>query len=344
MHIPLRSFVAAAMGLALLISPRIVAESPAFADVYDLVRSNLTAVTDAELNAAAVRGLLQQLPGRVLLVTNSAGTASDTNPPTALIARTDVFDQAQGYLRIGRVEPGLAAELEDSLRPMFGTNELEGLVIDLRFAGGEDYAEAARIADRFVDAAQPLMDWGVGPFTATAKTNAFPGPLVILVNRQTTGAAEALAAVLRQTQVGLVIGAATAGEAAIFRDFPLGTQHRLRVAVAPVRVADHHPLNHDGVQPDIAVAVPIEEEQAYLVDPYRATGRSRTGSGDFASRTPRLTEADLVRMRRSGAGPDDTSAPPAIRVPEQPLVTDPVLARALDLLKGLAVVQPARQP
>ncbi|MHB9006643.1 MAG: hypothetical protein ACYDC1_06890, partial [Limisphaerales bacterium] len=115
MHIPLRSFVAAAMGLALLISPRIVAESPAFADVYDLVRSNLTAMTDAELNAAAVRGLLQQLPGRVLLVTNSAGTASDTNPPTALIARTDVFDQAQGYLRIGRVEPGLAAKLEDSL-------------------------------------------------------------------------------------------------------------------------------------------------------------------------------------------------------------------------------------
>ena len=67
-----------------------------------------------------------------------------------------------------------------------------------------------------------------------------------------------------------------------------------------------------------------------------------------ASRSPPTNEAELVRERREGASPDDgfrrcqrlpTSS---VREPAPPVIADAALARALDLLKGLAVLQQSR--
>jgi hypothetical protein len=58
-----------------------------------------------------------------------------------------------------------------------------------------------------------------------------------------------------------------------------------------------------------------------------------------AVRRPRFNEAELVRERRDGVALDtDASAEKEVE-PDKPVVQDPVLARALDLLKGLAVVR-----
>ena len=57
-------------------------------------------------------------------------------------------------------------------------------------------------------------------------------------------------------------------------------------------------------------------------------------------RRPRFNEADLVRERREGVSEADLAALRE-RGPDTPLVSDPALARAVDLLKGLSLV---RQP
>ena len=57
-----------------------------------------------------------------------------------------------------------------------------------------------------------------------------------------------------------------------------------------------------------------------------------------AVRRPRFNEAELVRERREGISEADMTAL-GEREPEKPMVTDPALARALDLLKGLALVR-----
>ena len=56
---------------------------------------------------------------------------------------------------------------------------------------------------------------------STAKTNAIELPLVILINRDTYGAAEALAAALRQAEGALIIGSPSAGRAYFFKDVRL---------------------------------------------------------------------------------------------------------------------------
>ena len=57
-----------------------------------------------------------------------------------------------------------------------------------------------------------------------------------------------------------------------------------------------------------------------------------------------MTEAELVRQRRAANEGTALSNLPPAAVTEAPakVVRDPVLGRALDLIKGLAVLQPAR--
>jgi hypothetical protein len=171
----------------------------------------------------------------------------------------------------------------------------------------------------------------------------------VTINSKTSGAAEGLAAVLRETSTGLLLGGRTAGLARLFKDFPLSNGGTLRVAVGEIKLGDGSDFS-GGVKPDIAVEVSPADEASYWEHPYQAPARAGTtnlaGTNvDAAASTNQggyhpFNEAELVREQRDGA---DLEAEFAGRQ-DQPdpglkLINDPVLARALDLLKGLAVVQ-----
>ena len=346
MKAPWRNWLAAALAVAGAMRAA-SAELPDFDEVYRLIRSNAVGVTEAELGQAAVEGLLTQLHSQVQLVTNATPTQSASPATNALVAVGRMFDRAFAYIRIGQVEAGVAEVFEARWREVSGSNRVDGLVLDLRFATGSDYQEAGRVADRFVATERPLLEWGSTKITATAKTNALTLPMTILVNGETAGAAEALAGALRQAGVGLMLGSATGGHASQYKEFPLRNGQVLRIASAPVKLGDGANLPAKGLRPDIVVAVKLNDERGYLDDPYRGATGVRRGTnvvGAATNRPARLTEADLVRMKRQGFNLDDDEPAGLARPPvaEAPVVTDPALARALDLLKGLAVFRPER--
>ena len=74
-------------------------------------------------------------------------------------------------------------------------------------------------------------------------------PVAVLVNSKTTGAAEALAALLRRSNVGLLIGSDTAGGLSQFREFPLSNGQRLRVATGPLLFGEGEVLAGAAVRP-----------------------------------------------------------------------------------------------
>lgn len=324
-----------------------------FAEVFELLKANLAGVTGEQLNEAAVRGLLEQLAGKVSVV-------GETPPPVrgagsnAPVSAT-VFDRHFGYLRVNRIAAGTDKEFQAAYERLVAANTLKGLVIDLRFAGGKDYASAVAVADRFFTDEQPLVDWGEGWKKSTGKTNVISLPVALLVNRKTTGAAEALAGMLRHREVGLLIGTNTAGEASMAREFSLKTGQRLRLAVAPVKVADGRELPFSGIKADIEVQVSAEDEAVWYEDAYKAlpkpariaSATTNETSLSATNRAPRrrLNEAELVRMNKEGQSLDREppfTNEPSRTVESPPVVNDPALARALDLLKGLAVVQQFR--
>jgi hypothetical protein len=113
-------------------------------------------------------------------------------------------------------------------------------------------------------------------------------------------------------------------------------------------------LSGKGVNPDITVEVAPEDERAYYTDAFTTIARSDLFTGaslsvtnpaagtNRSTRRPRFNEAELVRERRDGPSLDTDLASRRESEPDRPVVHDPALARALDLLKGLAVVRQSR--
>ena len=319
--------------------------APDFKEVYDLLRTNLPGATDAALNRAAVAGLLSQFPGQVTLVGGGAGGGAASGPGETALIRSAVIESNVAHLRISRVAAGLPGELAAAGRTLMQSNKVAGLILDLRFAGGEDYGAAREAAGLLTD-----------------KTG--PRPLVILVNGRTQGAAETLAATLRAAEAGLVIGSQTAGSAMTFKEFPLKDGERLLVAVAPVKT-DAHAVPADGLKPDIAVAVTSEDERALWQNPYASpapgTNIAKAAANGYLPLVDRTSEADLVRQQQKDGklislpvpakttpgpvrnhhddadNPDDAGLVRPVSAP-RPVLRDPVLTRAVDLIKGLAVL------
>jgi len=203
------------------------------------------------------------------------------------LVKSVVLENNVAYLRVGDVGKNLAEEVQSAQKALAATNKIAGTVLDLRFADGDDLAAAKAAADLF--AAKKL-------------------PLAILVNRETRGAAAALATALREARDGLVFGGATTE-----------------------------------LKPDIAVAVKIADEKRYLENPYAALAQSETNSGastnNFSPFIDHTSEADLVREKIKDGDKDESSMPPRPTEPQKPFIHDPVLARAVDLIKDLAVTR-----
>jgi hypothetical protein len=141
-------------------------------------------------------------------------------------------------------------------------------------------------------------------------------PLVILVNNQTHGAAAALATQLRTEASAVLIGSTN-----------LTTE-----------------LLTTELSPDIVVTVSAEDEKEFQDNPFFKTAASPFGSisaTNLLAFVDHTSEADLVRKRvKDGDDAGDVSTPRA--EPPQPVIRDPALARAVDLLKALAVLHTAR--
>jgi hypothetical protein len=327
--------------------------APDFQEVYNLVRSHLAGMSESNLNQAAVQGLVASLSPRVSIINPAAAAGSATNK--ALVSKSSCMEEDIAYVRIGQVAQGLDKAVREACTKLGASNRLAGVVLDLRYTGGNDYAAVVDTVNLFLKKERPLLDWGKGMVQSKEKTDALTLPVAVLVNQDTAAAAEALAAVVRQTGAGLILGRPTAGRAMIAQEFPLKNGEVLRIATAPIRLGDGSSLTAEGLKPDITVEVKPEAERAYYADAFQVVSNSNGMAGSALnatnalngtnrlSRRSRFNEAELVRERKEGIGPEvDLASGRLASREEPPTVQDPALARALDLLKGLAVVRHSR--
>jgi hypothetical protein len=318
-----------------------------FQQVYELIKAHLPGISDKELEQAAYNGLIKQLSPKVSLVVSNYPDAQVSTGPGIL--KTLVLDDNLAYLRLTKIDAEIARQAGETLSSWRATNTVAGIVLDLRFSCGDDYKAAVRVADYFIDTDKILLKWGAEMGRSTGKTNAIKAPISILVNRQTAAAAEALAAILRQHHVGLILGNRTAGQTADFKLFPLANGQQLRIATNLPRLGDDKELPLNGIQPDIEVPVNPEDELIWFNDAYAVVNKSKTGtlalnpSDAAANRASRhrFNEAELVRLQKENV---NSLEPPltvagAVEEPAKPAIQDPALARAMDLLKGLAVIR-----
>lgn len=338
--------------------PGLRGDTPAAAvplpELIEILRTHLS-LGPAEFESRASGALIEHFGVRRAEPAGDDPKATpDPGASKETLAHQARLDGGLLYLRIGRVDTGLAGALRAALTDATATNAspgaATGLVLDLRFARGESLEAAGEAAALFSDRTEAVLHWGSGSTTGSGARRVWSLPMAILVNGRTEGAAEALAAALRHETGGALLGQPTAGAHGVFREVTLKDGSRLRVPAGRIRLGDGSPMAAGPIQPDIRIPVPESLERTFLKNPTASvTSTSPQGSigttgtnsaGAFHRR--KVTEADLVRATRTEPVEPAAEASTPAKAPAPTRLADPVLARAADLVRGLAAFQKGR--
>jgi hypothetical protein len=275
---------------------------------------------ETALRRATLRGLLTGFAPGAELAGDEAVAAPDAP------FRSEVLDERTGYVRLGALRTENLAQLDAALQE-FREEKIPSIIIDLRATPpSRDFNLAAQMAGRFTAKDTLLFTLGdpeAGGQTFPAAGSAgFRGVLAVVVDGDTTGAVEVLAATLRQHARAMVVGAPTAGRAVEFGEVDLGDGHRLRFAVAEARVTGAPAIYPHGLQPDVAVAQDRETRDELLA----AALEKGAAPYVFEAERAQMNEAALVAGTNPEISGDENATSGLLDLP---------LQRALDLVTAI---------
>jgi len=286
------------------------------------------ALKDQEINRATLEGLLARLHGGAMLMASKT-----TAPESPALFYSEVLGNHIGYIRIGSLTNDNVRAMEKALTD-FTSKKVDALVIDLRATSSNDFDIAAEMTKRFVAKSKTL--WTVRKTAAhqdRAFTNdrdpVFQGTIMVLIDGETSGPAEAMAAALKTHGQALLIGQPSTGRAVEYSDFPLSSGKILRIAVGEVIGPSGQSLFPGAVKPDLPVELsPAQKHQIFALSMQR-------GLTTFVSERerPHFNEAALI----AGTNPEFDIRQQRRNSDEN--LHDAVLQRAVDVIASLAVFQ-----
>lgn len=215
---------------------------------------------------------------------------------------TEALPEEIGYIKINGLYKNGAVGLVKQLRNWEQQGKV-GLILDLRNAGGRNLAAVKTIAEQFAPASSPLFTVQHTPLNRLDKfesgeTTPITLPVMILVNRRTSGASELLAAALKGSGLGvMVLGETTEGDFALRNFIKLAGGDYLYLATHQVVMSDGTTYDGSrGIQPDIEVA-----DVNMKVDPVAPEPRfnhRETGDEDrIGERIQERTAHDAIMQR-----------------------------------------------
>ena len=171
------------------------------------------------------------------------------------------------YVRVNGLYEGSGKELVTLVRE-WSEKENYGGVVDLRGAGGRDIQSAIDLAGVFAKAGSELAsfigaaDEAVEEFTAEG-AGPIGMPVMILVDENTRGAAEVLAAIFQNSVEGaMLIGRETSGDLMLREKVSLSTGKLMLLASRALKTANGLIFNGAvGLEPDIFISTNVAQTQ-----------------------------------------------------------------------------------
>ena len=135
--------------------------------------------------------------------------------------------------------------------------DLQGVILDLRAATGDDERAAAKLAGLFIGQ-EPIMRIAQ---TATEEVEVVPGsnavtdaPVVVLMSDTTRGTAEAIAAAFYENMRGVLVGTPTAGLARIATRIDLENGGALELMNKSVKTGSGRDIDGRGIFPIVCLS------------------------------------------------------------------------------------------
>jgi carboxyl-terminal processing protease len=224
-----------------------------------------------------------------------------------------------GYVRVTTFNEQTEDELRQKVRDLRRElgSEMKGLVLDLRNNPGGLLDQAVAVADAFLDRGEIVSTRGRRP-DSIQRFNARPGdildglPMVVLINGGSASASEIVAGALQDHGRAVVMGTQSFGKGSVQTIVPIPGHGALRLTTARYYTPSGRSIQAKGITPDIIV------HQAKV---------------EFVDDEEGRREADLRgRLEADAPGADNGNAEQTADLDG----TDYQLARAVDLLRGLA--------
>ena len=260
------------------------------------------------------------------------------------IKLTAVRDRSIGKTIVMRVStfndqtyPNLKDGIAKQIEAAGGIDNVNGFVIDLRNNPGGLLNQAIMVSDAFLEKGEIVSTRGRDPATGD-RWNARSGdlaqgkPIVVLINGGSASASEIVAGALQDHHRAIVVGTKSFGKGSVQTIMPLTGAGAMRLTTARYYTPSGRSIQALGVSPNIIVEQPRralkddepEEEQKKM----RSEADLR-GSLDNDS----ISEAERTQIEAERAAAEE-----AAKLRKD----DFQLAYAIDLLKGLSAIQPAK--
>jgi carboxyl-terminal processing protease len=266
-------------------------------------------------------------------------------------ARSKLFDDV-GYIRLRSFTANTTKSLESEFAKLKKEAKapLKGLVLDLRNNPGGLLNQAVSVADAFLESGEIVSTRGREPEDNSRllaqKGDITKGmPIVVLINNGSASASEIVAGALQDHKRGIVLGTKSFGKGSVQTIIPIAGHGAIKLTTARYYTPSGHSIQAEGIKPDIVVEMAKIE--------YPDSKDSRRISINEASLHKHLVKEKGATSKPfkapSGAAAEENGNVPAsaidkmgldkINMTEQAIyASDFQLARALDLLRGLAFV------
>jgi carboxyl-terminal processing protease len=170
-----------------------------------------------------------------------------------------------GLLKVNSLEEGEAADVKAKLQEL-QKQGAQKIVLDLRSVAGGVLAQGVSVANLFVKEGPLAQTLGrenksLKTYTADPKAHIFDGPVVVLIDNGTAGAAEVVASAFLERKRGDVVGERSFGAGTEQKFFPMRNGDGLLLTVVKWASGDGKAFlaeerNQSGIVPSVEVKTP----------------------------------------------------------------------------------------
>ena len=239
------------------------------------------------------------------------------------------LEPGYAYIRITQFQDDTAADLDKKLGELITKDgPQKGAVLDLRNNPGGLLTAAVGVSDDFLDSGVIVTTRG-RLADANMSFSAHPGdqlngaPMIVLTNHGTASAAEIVSGALKDNRRALTMGQRTFGKGVVQTVLPLDADHAVKITTARYYTPNGTSIQAEGIKPDIALA-------DLTVNPADSPPVLISSEADLPHHLANENTKASTDINNDGSAADAKLA-----------TSDYALAQALNVLKGMALREPA---
>ena len=231
---------------------------------------------------------------------------------------------------------GLETELKKQVEALGGPDKVDGYVLDLRNNPGGLLTQAIKVSDAFLDKGEIVSTRGRDAKDGE-RFNAEMGDLtggkamVVLINGGSASASEIVAGALQDHRRAIVVGTKSFGKGSVQTLVPLRGDGAMRLTTARYYTPSGRSIQALGVAPDIVVnqpqVAPVDPNAPVVEEPKLRSEADLRGIISNDS----MTEEERAQQEEERAKAEESA-----KLRDE----DYQLAYAVDILKGLAAIEP----